>query len=122
MHQVSVAALYMLTKKAYDHYVDKPTNDDDGGLSALSCHEWLCAVQSQADYRFKSMELDLLFLEFVKPCRTADFSLYMETLGHLIPWVFVLDHTHFAQNLPIHLCDMATLEEILWMWISNVVN
>ena len=26
-------------------------------------------------------------------------------------WVFVLDHTHYAQNLPIHLRGMATLEE-----------
>ena len=35
----------------------------------------------------------------------------METLNSLIPWVFALDHTHYARNLPIHLRDMATLEE-----------
>ena len=35
MHQVSVAALYMLMKKADGHYVDKATNDDDGVLSGL---------------------------------------------------------------------------------------
>ena len=57
------------------------------------------------------MELDLLILQFVKSCCIADFSLYMETLDSLLPWVFVLDHTHFARNLPIHLRDMATLEE-----------
>ena len=28
-----------------------------------------------------------------------------------MPWVFVLDHTHYAQNLPIILRDMAALEE-----------
>ena len=28
-----------------------------------------------------------------------------------MPWVFALDHTHYARNLPIHLRDMATLEE-----------
>ena len=30
----------------------------------------------------------------------------------LILWVFVLDHTHYAWNLPIHLRDMARLEEL----------
>ena len=28
-----------------------------------------------------------------------------------MPWVFALDHTHYARNLPIHLRDMVTLEE-----------
>lgn len=28
-----------------------------------------------------------------------------------MPWVFAMNHTHYARNLPIHLRDMATLEE-----------
>ena len=28
MHQVAEAALYMLVRKAYDHYVDKTTNNN----------------------------------------------------------------------------------------------
>ena len=28
-----------------------------------------------------------------------------------MPWVFVLDHTHYAWNLAIYLRDMTTLEE-----------
>ena len=115
MHQVSVAALYMLMRKAYDHYVERTTNSDNGDLLTLPFNVWLKQLfieQPQADYYwFKSMELDLLILQFVKSCRTADFSLYMETLDSLMPWVFVLDHTHYARNLPIHLRDMATLEE-----------
>ena len=90
------------------------TNNDNGDLITLPFDVWLkqlCVEQPQADYWFKSMELDLLNLQFVKSFRTADFSLYMETLDSLIPWVFVLDHTHYARNLPIHLRDMATLEE-----------
>ena len=35
----------------------------------------------------------------------------METLDSLMPWVFALDHTHYARKLPIHIRDMATLEE-----------
>ena len=29
----------------------------------------------------------------------------------MMPWVFALDHTHYARNLPIHLRDMVTWEE-----------
>ena len=57
------------------------------------------------------MELDLLILEFVKSYRSADFNLYKETLHALMPWVFALDHLHYARNLRVHLRDMATLEE-----------
>ena len=53
----------------------------------------------------------ILVFQFVKSCRSADFSLYMETLDSLMPWVFGLDHTHYGRNLPIHLRDMAALEE-----------
>lgn len=28
-----------------------------------------------------------------------------------MPWVMVMDHTHYARNLPVHLRDMVTLEE-----------
>jgi len=57
------------------------------------------------------MSFLICFFQFVKSCRTADFSLSMETLDSLMPWIFALDHTHYARNLPIHLRDMATLEE-----------
>lgn len=36
----------------------------------------------------------------------------METLDCLMPWVFALDHTNYARNLPIHLRDMSTIEEL----------
>ncbi len=71
MHQVSVAALYILIKMAYERYVDEATTDDDpdgdsNDPTPLPFDEWrkqLCIKQPQADYWFKSMELDLLILE-----------------------------------------------------------
>lgn len=35
----------------------------------------------------------------------------MDSIDALLPWVFALDHNHYARNLPVHLRDMATLEE-----------
>ena len=68
MHQVSVAALYVLMKKAYDKYMEKATNDNDepSDLIPQPFDEWLktlCASQPQADFWLKSMELDLLILQ-----------------------------------------------------------
>ena len=58
----------MLMRKAYDHYVDKTTNNDDVDLVTLSYDVWLkqlYALQPHVDYWFKSMELALLILQFV---------------------------------------------------------
>ena len=41
MHQVSVAALYMLMIKAYDQYVERTTNNDNGDLVSLSFDDGL---------------------------------------------------------------------------------
>ena len=114
MHQVSVAALYMTMGKAYDQYVERKTNNDDGDLITLPFDvllKQLCVQQPQADYWFKSMELDFLILQFVKSCRKADFSLYMETLDSLMPWVLVMDHTHYARNLSIY--------SVTWQHLKN---
>ena len=110
IHQVSVAALYSLLTKAYESHVYQAMIDE---RAALPYQTWLAQLrrdQPQAEFWFKSMELDLLILEFVKSCRQADLDLYIETLKLLMPWVFALDHTHYARNLPVHLRDMQTLE------------
>lgn len=68
IHQVSVAALYILMKKAYDQFIEKVTNDDSelNYLISKPFDEWLkelCASQPQAEFWLKSMELDLLILQ-----------------------------------------------------------
>lgn len=40
-HQVSVAALYIIMKKPYDHYVDSAIKSDDDDLFTPSFDEWL---------------------------------------------------------------------------------
>ena len=68
MQQVSVAALYMLMRKAYDHYVDKTTNNNGGDIVILPydvLRKQFCAIQPHADHWFKSMQLALLILQFV---------------------------------------------------------
>ncbi|GFN92408.1 hypothetical protein PoB_001891400 [Plakobranchus ocellatus] len=56
------------------------------------------------------MEFELTELHFVKANRTACFDLHLETLEQLLPWIFALDHTNYARDLPIHLRDMYSLK------------
>ena len=89
MHQASVATLYMLMRKAYDQYVERTTNNYNGGLFTLSFDVWLkqlCVEQPQADYWFKSMELGLLILQFVKSCRHVAQLTSNYIWRHLILW------------------------------------
>ena len=92
MHQVSVAAIYKLLSDAFVCYVNEFEGDNASANQVpLSFQDWLSRLRKekpQAEYWFKAMELDLLILEFVKSCRTADFSLYKETLELLMPWIF----------------------------------
>ena len=47
MQQVSTAALYMLMRQAYDHYVDKTTNNNGGDIVILPYDvllKQLCAI------------------------------------------------------------------------------
>ena len=89
MHQASVATLYMLMRKAYDQYVERTTNNYNGGLFTLSFDVWLkqlCVEQPQADYWFKSMELGLLIHQFVKSCCHVAQLTSHYIWRHLILW------------------------------------
>ena len=68
MEQVSVAAKIV-------HANDLMTNNYDGDLVTLPydvLRKQLCALQPHADYWFKSMELALLILQFVKSLLTLN--------------------------------------------------
>jgi len=50
-------------------------------------------------------------LLFIYALRASDFLLYVDSLTQLVPWFFVLDHTHYARWLSVHVRDMARLTE-----------
>ena len=79
VHQVSVAALYTLARKAYGNYVERVTVGNGDGTTIDVTHptiplpfdDWLkqqCSSQPQADFWFKSLELDLLILQVWYTC------------------------------------------------------
>jgi hypothetical protein len=59
----------------------------------------------------KVLQLELLLLEFLRSQHEANFLLYVETLSKIIPWMFVLDHYHYAR-LTIHVKDLVQLPSL----------
>jgi len=50
-------------------------------------------------------------LLYVRPIREGDFELYVDAFTEIVPWLFSLDHTNYAQWIPVHLRD-STLKDI----------
>ena len=108
MHQVTALALYSLLRQAHREYLTTTIEDEP-----LELDDWTKCQRVREPhflYWHQTLELQLTVLQFVKSIRTASFDLYLETLEHLIPWVYALDHIHYARNLPIHLRDMCALQ------------
>ena len=51
----------------------------------------------------------MLVLVYVRSLRQASFSMYLAALTELVPWFHVLDHTHSARWISVHLRDLTAL-------------
>ena len=75
-------------------------------------------------YWDNALILELLLLTFVHSIRTGDFELYKYAIDKVLGWCFILDHTHYARWLSLHLCDITTHPGIYDMFVKGffVVN
>ncbi len=107
-HQVSAAALYVFQKRAYAAFKEELATEN-----TLEIDDWCNHMQvshPQFNYWSKVMKLQLLFLQFLRSQREANFQLYIETLGKIIPWMFAMDHIHHARWLTINVIDLLQLQ------------
>ena len=106
---VTVAALYILQRRAYDQYSTTNTEDDE---HPGSFEDW-CSQRErrypQFQYWTTVLALELSTLIYVRSLREANFSMHLDALTELVPWFFALDHTNYARWIPVHLRDMAEL-------------
>jgi len=107
-HQVTVTALYILKRRAYDCYCQTVGEEE----SLLEFKDW-CNQREQACPHFHYwaivMELQLCLLVYVRSLRQPSFTMYLDALTELAPWFHALDHTNYARWIPVHLRDMAEL-------------
>lgn len=110
VHQVTAATLHLLQVSAFQKYIDSIAQEDEQ-LDFKSWSSNKATEVPQFQYWALVLELELLALQFVRSFREADFDLYIQCLGQLVPWMFALDHTNYARWLPIHIKDMVQLKE-----------
>jgi len=107
-HQVTAVCLYILQRRAYEHYVTSENNESD----CLDFVTW-CSTKANTCPQFQywsiALKLELLLLNFVQAIRQSDFDLYVKSVVELAPWFFALDHQNYARWICVHLRDMLSL-------------
>ena len=108
-HQLTASALYALFNKAYAEREDELALEDTPSFDKW-CEE---SMSSSPHFQFWhiALQMELLYLVFVRSFRESDFELYLDAIQKLAAWCFALDHTNYARWLPVHLQDMLSLNE-----------
>uniref|UniRef100_H3B0T6 Uncharacterized protein n=1 Tax=Latimeria chalumnae TaxID=7897 RepID=H3B0T6_LATCH len=106
-HQVSVASLYVLQINAWKAYMN--TSSD----SAVQLSEWVemrSKESAQFLYWYQAIVLQTLFLMLVHSVWEPNFDMYLDTLTQICPWVFALDHVHYARLLRVFVKTLRDLK------------
>ncbi len=92
VHQITCAGLYVLLSDAFR-----------SSSTCKSFQDWVeeqLSESTQFQYLFTVIQIEALLLKFVRSLRESNFELFVETLQELVPWMFALDHTHYARWFP----------------------
>ena len=79
---------------------------------AESFEKWIerrCNESAQFKYWNTTIELEGMLLNFVRTLRESDFSLYVQVLEEICPWLFALDLVHYARWLLVFVKTMIEL-------------
>ena len=76
----------------------------------------------QFAYWYKVQQLEILFLQFLRSQREQDFVSYVEALGKMIPWMFALDHFHYARWMTVHVRDLLALKDTCPTIYAEFIN
>ncbi|XP_014671080.1 PREDICTED: uncharacterized protein LOC106811872 [Priapulus caudatus] len=109
-HQVTAAALFCLRNRGYIAYKDVAKAES---MPVMSYDAWCRDMETahpQFFYWSKVIKLEVLFLQFMRAQREGDFRMYVDTLARIVPWMFALDHYHYARWLSVHVRDLLQLE------------
>lgn len=104
-HEVTLAALHILRKEAFNAcYLDAVDGDD--------ITTWINRRTSEsAQFQFwnTAITLQTLLLTFVRSIRESNFPLFIDTLKQICPWLFALDMIHYSRWLPVFLKSLHEL-------------
>ena len=106
VHQVTAKALYQLLQNTYQR-----CKQDGCQLDFLDWKRHHELRNPQFKFWSISLKMELDYLLFLRSVRSSNFSLYVESIGNFLPWIFALDHVHYQRWLSIHHYDMEMLRE-----------
>jgi len=89
------------------------SNTGSDATEMISFDDWRSTQMSeQPQFAFSSLvlEFELAVLAFVRSIRAANFQQYINSLQNLVPWFFVMNRTHYARWVPVHIRDMVELQ------------
>lgn len=108
-HQITAVCLNILQRDAYAQY----TQEIDPVVDPMPFDLW-CINRSEESPQFKywatTLKFELQILIFIRSLPEDNFSLYIQSLEAVIPWLFALDHTNYSRWLPIHVRDILNLK------------
>eukprot|EP00794_Sanderia_malayensis_P001481 gene1481-1638_t len=107
-HQITAAALHILMKKAYDEC--SKSNENNSTVEPFG--DWKDERMKKCPqflYWATVLEFELLCLKLVKAFREGNFSLYLQAIHDLLPWMFALDCFNYSRWLSVHYRDMSEL-------------
>ena len=107
-NQVTAAVLHLLQRAAFDDYIQLQ-DEAETPLSFMSWHQKMFSEKPQFAMWSLTLYLEILYLQFVRSLRSADFKLYVQCLGEFAPWMFALNHSNYARWFPVHTRDMVQL-------------
>ena len=65
------------------------------------------------DYWLEVLSLEILLLLYVRSLQEGDLDLYVQSLAQIKPRMCPLDHTHYSQQLPVHIILLVKHPNIL---------
>ena len=105
-HQVTSGVLYILMYSAYNDY--KSITPDD---ECLTFENWTLMMEEQHpqfSYWYKTLQLELLYLRFLRSQREQNYTDYVTSLIAIIPWMFAFDH--YSSWMSVHVSDLLLLK------------
>ena len=118
-HQLTAASLHCLILHAYIKHC--LLTEEKGTPTFEEWSKQQTERSAHFDYRFKVLLLEIMLLLYVRSLREGHFDLYVQSLAHITPWTFPLDHTHYSRWLSVHIRDMVILSKSIQTSFQNSV-
>ena len=110
VHQVTACTLYNLMKQAFQ----QPKCDTGREQRNLTLEQWreqMELLYPQFQFWSITLKMQMDYLLFLHSVESRKFSLYVHSLGKLLPWTFVFDHYNYGRWMSVHHFNMEMLQE-----------